>query len=63
MRYYLDTNLLIFIITQNQDEINPKVAEILTDYVNTFYVSLAAILFSVFQWSFPHILFKQSIEI
>ncbi len=31
MRYYLDTNMLVFILQKNKDNINRKVVEILKD--------------------------------
>jgi PIN domain nuclease of toxin-antitoxin system len=42
MRYYLDTNILIFILSENQDDINAKVSNILFDYANIFYTSSIA---------------------
>ena len=39
MRYYLDTNVLIFILTQDDDNISRDVRYILKDYSNRFYVS------------------------
>ena len=39
MRYYLDTNILIFILWKKTDEINNKVATILKDYSSILYVS------------------------
>jgi predicted nucleic acid-binding protein len=39
MRYYIDTNILIFILQKNNDDISLKVAKLLSDYTNTFYVS------------------------
>lgn len=38
MRYYLDTNMLVFILLYT-DEIHKDVFEIIDDYSNTFYVS------------------------
>jgi PIN domain nuclease of toxin-antitoxin system len=43
MRYYLDTNVLIFILQRNYDDISLKVANLLSDYTNTFYVSSVAV--------------------
>jgi PIN domain nuclease of toxin-antitoxin system len=43
MRYYLDTNMLIFILSKDPDEINSKTSNILTDYTNIFYVSSVAV--------------------
>ena len=39
MRYYLDTNVLIFVLTQDDDSINRDVEQIFDDYSNRFYVS------------------------
>jgi len=39
MRYYLDTNILIFTLSKNKNEIIHKVATILSDYSTTLYVS------------------------
>ncbi|MDR3218144.1 MAG: type II toxin-antitoxin system VapC family toxin [Dysgonamonadaceae bacterium] len=43
MRYYLDTNILIFILLNENDEIDKHVVDILNDYSNTFYVSPIAV--------------------
>ncbi|GHT02127.1 hypothetical protein AGMMS49525_05100 [Bacteroidia bacterium] len=44
MRYYLDTNLLVFILSgKKQNEISPKVFNILTDYANLLYTSSVAV--------------------
>ena len=39
MRYYLDTNVLIFVLMQDDDNISRDVQHILDDYSNLFYVS------------------------
>jgi PIN domain nuclease of toxin-antitoxin system len=39
MRYYLDTNLLVFILFKNKDDISSKVSDILTDYSTLLYAS------------------------
>ena len=39
MRYYLDTNVLIFVLTRDFDSISRDVENILDDYANRFYVS------------------------
>jgi PIN domain nuclease of toxin-antitoxin system len=39
MRYYLDTNLLVFILFREQDNIHYDVKTILEDYANTLFVS------------------------
>lgn len=43
MRYYLDTNILIFILLKQRDEINSDILELLADYSNTFYISTVVI--------------------
>ena len=39
MRYYLDTNILIFILSNDKDELDQQTLEILEDYSNTFFLS------------------------
>ena len=39
MRYYLDTNVLIFVLTRDYESISRDVEHILRDYANRFYVS------------------------
>jgi PIN domain nuclease of toxin-antitoxin system len=43
MRYYLDTNTLIFILLDQKDELSRDVIAILDDYSNSFYVSSVAL--------------------
>ncbi|GHT51503.1 hypothetical protein AGMMS49982_09120 [Bacteroidia bacterium] len=43
MRYYLDTNVLIFILLKENDNIHRDVQKILHDYGNLFYVSAVAV--------------------
>jgi PIN domain nuclease of toxin-antitoxin system len=43
MRYYLDTNVLIFVLTQNYDNISRDVEYLLDDHSNRFYVSSVAV--------------------
>jgi PIN domain nuclease of toxin-antitoxin system len=43
MRYYLDTNLLVFNLSNDYDEINYKVASIIRDYSIILYVSSVAV--------------------
>ena len=43
MRYYLDTNVLIFVLMQEDDNICRDVRYILKDYSNLFYVSSVAV--------------------
>ena len=37
MRYYLDTNILVFILLKETDEINYKVSSIINDYSSILY--------------------------
>ena len=39
MRYYLDTNILIFILSNDKDEFSTQVLDVLEDYSNMFYLS------------------------
>jgi len=39
MRCYLDTNILIFVLSNDKDGLNVQTIEILEDYSNTFYLS------------------------
>lgn len=39
MRYYLDTNILIFILSNDKDELDRQTLDILEDYSNTFFLS------------------------
>lgn len=39
MRYYLDTNILLFIILGQDDELSPDVSAVLSDYGNSFLTS------------------------
>jgi PIN domain nuclease of toxin-antitoxin system len=43
MRYYLDTNILIFVLGNDRDEISIQTLDILEDYSNSFYLSTVAI--------------------
>jgi len=43
MRYYLDTNVLIYVLMQDYDSISRDVEHILRDYTNLFYVSSVAV--------------------
>lgn len=44
MRYLLDTNVLVFYILGQEDEISSEVQDILKDYNNTLYTSSIAIM-------------------
>ncbi len=39
MRYYIDTNILVFLVTGQKDEIHPDVKEIIFDYENLMQTS------------------------
>ena len=43
MRYYLDTNILFFVLLNKSDELDDKVTDILDDYSNLFLISTVAI--------------------
>ncbi|GAP72269.1 hypothetical protein SAMD00024442_280_1 [Candidatus Symbiothrix dinenymphae] len=43
MRYYIDTNVLIFVLSNTRDDLSPKVADILFDLGNTILVSSIAV--------------------
>ena len=42
MRYYLDTNILVFVLLDQLNEIDNSVIEVLKDYSNLFYISTIA---------------------
>ena len=44
MRYYLDTNIIIFILTLDKDNIDSEVSIILKDYSTLLYASSVAIM-------------------
>lgn len=44
MRYLLDTNILVFLITNDFDEINKNVKNLLEDKSNVFYTSSVVVL-------------------
>jgi len=43
MRYYLDTNVLIYVLSESKDDISFAVKNILADYSNTFFASSVAV--------------------
>jgi PIN domain nuclease of toxin-antitoxin system len=43
MRYYLDTNILVFILSNPKEDITHEVAERIFDYSNMLYASSIAI--------------------
>lgn len=43
MRYYLDTNILVFIVLKQRDDISCDIRNLLDDYENTFYTSTVCV--------------------
>ena len=43
MRYYLDTNILVFILSNQKDEIDRDAINLLDDYSNSFLISSVVI--------------------
>lgn len=43
MRYYLDTNILVFLITEQRNEISPDVQALISDYGNIMLTSTACV--------------------
>ncbi len=43
MRYYLDTNILVFLVLNKREEISNDVRALLSDYGNSFLTSIACI--------------------
>ena len=43
MRYYLDTNILIFMLSKKNDDISADVRHLMEDYSNMFYSSSVAV--------------------
>ncbi len=43
MRYYIDTNILVFLITGQRDEIHPDIKEIIFDYENRMLTSTVCV--------------------
>jgi PIN domain nuclease of toxin-antitoxin system len=62
MRYYLDTNILVFIIAENRDDISIDVSEILADYGNTFYASSVAIKELILLYKSGRVKFKRKMS-
>jgi PIN domain nuclease of toxin-antitoxin system len=58
MQYYLDTNILIFILQNEQDNIHYKVRTLLDDYANSFLVSSIAIAELLFLFRIKKVKFK-----
>ena len=48
MRYLLDTNIIVFLLTGDKDRIHEDVLQLLDDFSNTFYVSSLSIIELVF---------------
>lgn len=43
MRYYIDTNIIIYMLRKERDEISPSVWASLSDYSNTFLTSTVCV--------------------
>ena len=43
MRYYLDTNILIYVLSESKDDISISVKSIFSDCSNTFFASSVAV--------------------
>lgn len=43
MRYYIDTNILVFLITEQRDEISPDVQSLISDYGNIMQTSTVCV--------------------
>jgi PIN domain nuclease of toxin-antitoxin system len=43
MRYYLDTNILVFILTRSRDDLDTQVKSIVSDFSNILYASSVAV--------------------
>lgn len=48
MRYLLDTNIIVFLLTGDKDSIHKDVLQLLDDFSNTFYVSSLSVIELVF---------------
>ncbi|GHS97671.1 hypothetical protein FACS189421_04880 [Bacteroidia bacterium] len=59
MRYYLDTNMLLFILSENKDDISIPVAGILSDYSNQFFTSSVCITELIFLHKNGKVKFKR----
>lgn len=46
-RYYLDTNILVFLLEKRSDEISKEVGELIMDYENLLFTSTICVHESV----------------
>jgi PIN domain nuclease of toxin-antitoxin system len=66
VRYYLDTNILIFILSNDKDELDNQTLDLLEDYSNHFYVStvvLKELILLYKEGKLKHLKFKTYKEI
>ncbi|GHV61521.1 hypothetical protein FACS1894195_2170 [Bacteroidia bacterium] len=66
MRYYIDTNVLIFILSTSKIDISSEIADILSDYSNTIFVSSVAVQELLFLFRIgkvEHLHFKSEADI
>ena len=59
MRYYLDTNILVFLITGQKDEISPEVKDIIFDYAHRMMTSSVCVHELVHLYQIDKLLFKK----
>jgi len=60
MRYYLDTNVLIFILFSEQESIHPNVNAILEDYANSLFVSSVVVQELIFLFRIGKLNYKNA---
>lgn len=60
-RYYLDTNILVFLLEKRNDEISKEVGKVIMDYGNLLYTSTVCVheLIHLFQIGKLHIKRKE----
>jgi len=66
MRYYLDTNVLIFVLSANRDDLNTQTLDILEDYSNIFYLStvvLKELILLYKEGKLKHLKYKNYIDL
>ncbi|GHV64841.1 hypothetical protein FACS1894199_04030 [Bacteroidia bacterium] len=66
MRYYIDTNVLIFVLSKTNDDLSPQIIGLLSDYSNTFYVSSIAVQELLLLYKIgkiEHLRFKSEVDI
>lgn len=59
MRYYLDTNMLIIVLAQDDDELTAEASNILTDAENIFYISTTVVRELFLQLKEGNVIFKK----